>query len=180
LTLSNESVGGLLASGIYDGQPGSLLPGSAVGASPSPIPVGQTGQSGPVAVNVGQVYRVYTDIASLGTAGTDYTICLAEVAGDSCLNPQDEEVRATFNLDAEAESAGLSCTGNATCISQALQTDTGLSSACADCFGSVGGCAASNCALQCLGGSGSSGCRNCVASNCAQEFEVCSGWAYGQ
>ncbi len=111
---------------------------------------------------------------------TDYSICLAEIAGDSCLNPQDEAVCAAFNLDAETEAAGLSCTGNATCISQALQTDTGLSAGCADCCGSVGGCAASNCALQCLGGSGSSGCRNCVASNCAQEFEVCSGWRYGQ
>ena len=57
---------------------------------------------------------------------------------------------------------------------------TRIRSACADCYGSVGGCAASNCALQCLGDSGSSGCRNCVTSNCAAEFEICSGWTYGQ
>ena len=180
LTLFNESVGGLLASGIYDGQPGSLLPSSAVGASPSPLAVGQSGQSGLVEVNVGQVYRVYTDIASLGTAGTDYTICLAEVEGDACLNPEDEAVRAAYNLDAEAESAGLACTGNASCISQAMQNDTGLSAGCADCYGGTGGCAASNCALQCIGSSSSSGCRNCVASNCAAEFEICSGWTYQQ
>ena len=137
------------------------MPGSAVGQSPSPIPVGGSGTSGLVAVNGGQIYRVYTDIASLGTAGTNYTICLAEVEGDSCLNPEDEAVRTAYNLNAEAEAAGLSCTGNASCISSTLQNDTGLSPGCADCYGSVGGCAASNCALQCLGDSGSSGmpCR---------------------
>ena len=75
LTLFNEGGGGLLASGIYDGQPGSLLPGAATGASPSPVPVGGSAESGLVPVTGGQIYRVYTDIASLGTAGTNYTIC---------------------------------------------------------------------------------------------------------
>jgi hypothetical protein len=153
LTLSNDSVAALLAAGIYNGQPGSLLAGSAVGASPSPLAVGQSGTSGIVAVNVGQTYRVYTDIASLGTAGTNYTICLAEAAGDQCLNPEDEDVRAAYNLSAEAEDAGLSCTGSSSCISQTLQNDTGLSAECAGCYGDVGGCAASNCAFQCLGDS---------------------------
>ncbi len=179
LELAHEGGGGLLASGVYDGQPGNLVPGSAVGASPSPIPAGSSGQSGLFEVNLGVVYRVYTDIASPGTAGTNYRICLTEVAGDACLNDDDELVRSSYNLDSEAEAAGLDCTGNSSCISSTLQADTGLSAACADCFGGTGSCAASNCALQCLGDSGSSGCRSCVASNCATEFEVCSGWVYG-
>jgi cysteine-rich repeat protein len=179
LTLFNQGGGGLLAAGIYDGQPGSLLPDAAAGASPSPVPVGGSAESGLVAVNGGQVYRVYTDIASLGTAGTDYTICLAEVLGDNCLNPEDETVRASFNLAAEAEALGLSCTGDGSCISTGMQNNTGLSPGCADCYGGTGSCAAANCALACLGGSGSSGCLSCVESNCAQEFEICSGWVYG-
>lgn len=177
LTLTHKGGGGLLAAGVYTGEPGSLLAGSAVGASPSPIASGQSGQSGLFEINGAQVYRVYTDIASLGTAGTNYEICLAEVAGDACLNPEDELVRSSVNLDEEAGSSGLSCTGGAACISEHMQ-GVGLSAGCADCYGGTGSCAASNCAFQCLSDSGSSGCRSCVASNCAQEFEVCSGWAY--
>jgi hypothetical protein len=177
LTLTHKGGGGLLAAGVYTGEPGSLLAGSAVGASPSPIASGQSGQSGLFEINGAQVYRVYTDIASLGTAGTNYEICLAEVAGDACLNPEDELVRSSVNLDEEAGSSGLSCSGGASCISEHMQ-GVGLSAGCADCYGGTGSCAASNCAFQCLSDSGSSGCRSCVASNCAQEFEVCSGWAY--
>ncbi|HYB99034.1 MAG TPA: hypothetical protein VEC57_07835 [Candidatus Limnocylindrales bacterium] len=177
LTLNHKGGGGLLAAGVYDGQPGSLLAGSAVGASPSPIATGGSGQSGLFEVNVGQVYRVYTDIATLGTAGNNYEVCLAEVAGDACLNEADELVRSSVNLDAEAESSGVSCSGGASCISDHMES-VGLSPACADCYGGTGSCAASNCAFQCLSDSSSSGCRSCVASNCAQEFEVCSGWTY--
>ncbi|HYC53483.1 MAG TPA: hypothetical protein VEL28_00890 [Candidatus Binatia bacterium] len=177
LTLHHKGGGGLLAAGVYTGTPGSLLQGSAVGQSPAPIPTGGTGQSGLFEVGVGQIYRVYTDIASLGTAGNNYEICLAEVAGDACLNEADELVRSSVNLDEEAESSGLSCSGGASCISDHME-GVGLSPGCADCYGGTGSCAASNCAFQCLSDSGSSGCRSCVASNCAQEFEVCSGWPY--
>lgn len=179
LNLAHTGGGGLIASGVYNGQPGSLLPGAAVGASPSPIATGGSGQSGLFEVTQGSIYRVYTDIASLGTAGTNYEICLSEVAGDACLNEADELVRASFNLDEVAGDNGLSCTGGASCISNAMQAETGLSAGCADCYGGTGSCAASNCAGACLTNSSSSGCRSCVASNCASEFEVCSGWVYG-
>jgi len=179
LTLSHDGGGGLLAAGVYTAQPGSLVSGSAVGASPAPIPVGGSGESGSFAINAAQTYRVYTDIASLGTAGNDYTICIAEVPSDACVNAADELVRETVDIAAAAEAAGLSCLGDGACITSQLESTTGLSPACASCYGGTGSCAAGNCALQCLGDSGSSGCRNCVASNCAQEFEICSGWLYG-
>ncbi len=88
----------------------------------------------------------------------------------------------------------LSCTMNnnctmqpqqlADCIGGCTQEELGLGDGCAECYAGVGSCGSINCAgaeqCQCLGIAGCdptqiAGCNACLAENCNEPFEACSG-----
>eukprot|EP00924_Labyrinthula_sp_SR-Ha-C_P015039 snap_masked-scaffold_9-processed-gene-6.33-mRNA-1 protein AED:0.77 eAED:0.77 QI:0/0/0/0.5/1/1/2/0/573 len=100
---------------------------------------------------------------------------------DLCLNQSDLDVLLADDglvdnsyADRLAE-RGLSCLGAGSCVAELFETEDGLSSECASCFGSIASCSLANCASPCLGGQDSQACVDCSSEFCLPAFEECTG-----
>merc|ERR1711916_250520 len=83
------------------------------------------------------------------------------------------EHSATFN-ETVAE-CSKKCLGGDSCTTACVEKDTGLSSACADCFGTLAECGKEHCALKCIANPDSAKCKNCTFEYCGPDFVTCSG-----
>jgi len=108
---------------------------------------------------------------SVGTGGDATSQCLAGTG--QCNNPTDCAIQKS---DMEAweppcASSSLGAAGaTATCM-----VGHGLTQGCAECWGAVAACGASNCFTQCLADPNGTACRDCTAQNCDAAFATCSG-----
>lgn len=67
-----------------------------------------------------------------------------------------------------------SCSDDANCPSACISTETGLSSACADCYQQYSACVAAGCSDTCPG-QGGNACMLCEVDTCREAFQACSG-----
>ena len=113
-----------------------------------------------------------------GTTQTDGT-----TATGKCMNAADKALLdTTAKQDAitgKASTCGLGCltdTDPATCATTCVATGTGLSTACAGCYGATVLCSIKNCVAQCGVDPKSKACRDCqIKFNCISEFYKCTG-----
>eukprot|EP01129_Flabellula_baltica_P002931 TRINITY_DN12803_c0_g1_i1.p1 TRINITY_DN12803_c0_g1~~TRINITY_DN12803_c0_g1_i1.p1 ORF type:complete len:125 (-),score=17.07 TRINITY_DN12803_c0_g1_i1:54-428(-) len=112
---------------------------------------------------------------------TAIILCFCDLtsASNSCNNTAD--LKTIANLGPETIKNKLtactnSCFFSAKCIGPCFQKSTGLSEACADCYGNMAGCVAGHCALQCIDAE-STACTNCRNQYCTPGFIDCAGIA---
>jgi len=87
-------------------------------------------------------------------------------------------------VSAVATGCALGCLSDTSkikeCVSDCVNTETGLSKPCSDCFGSLIDCTAKNCLGLCAGGP-SDACTACqcgdntASANCYADFATCTG-----
>jgi hypothetical protein len=97
-------------------------------------------------------------------------------ATGACTNAADEAITDSAAFATDTEGCGMGCfldPNKAACVATCV-LKTGVSQACADCFGSHVACAIDNCLQECFDSS-SAGCVDCLASGCDPAFTECSG-----
>lgn len=102
----------------------------------------------------------------------------ARSSGGACQNADDQAVFDAVNVDAEVETCQLQCAFEAEigfCTAVCLTAATGLSGACAACYGQLTACNLSNCLDACLN-QGASACEWCRIVNCGETFATCTGF----
>ena len=60
------------------------------------------------------------------------------------------------------------------CIARCISDETGLSSACTSCYGSIAACSTAFCIAPCIQDAGSQECANCALENCI-DVNACTG-----
>lgn len=89
-----------------------------------------------------------------GTACTEHDVKLA-------INPNNH------HFPKQMDKCASDAWGDAKKVSACIKTHySGLSDACANCFGEMASCSASNCKLACLSDHFSDKCLDCVNTNC--------------
>ncbi len=142
---------GMDGSGAMGGAAG-MGPGVGMGGA-----AGVGGSSEPVSIGV---CDNPDDAAAMAGAG-DIQVIGGTCGSSSCLGSLGDP------------SAFASCVS--TCIQDAV---SGLSAACADCYGAVGGCGLANSCFACVSDSCSAGCLDCLAQGaCLETLDVCTGIA---
>lgn len=99
------------------------------------------------------------------------------VEGEACTNDED-----TAALDAAAETladtigecAFMCLGGGAPCAADCMETEVGVTTGCASCFGQIIACTIMNCAGQCFDAT-SPACAECREANCNPAFVACAG-----
>lgn len=116
---------------------------------------------------------------SCGSCLADYSCsaagqCEPIPPSDACVAEPDVAILCTVDVTEATSDCVIGCAlqpaGCANCVAAA----TGLSGACAGCYGAVLQCAVSACALQCFDAS-SPGCQACLAASCTPALEACAG-----
>ncbi|MFT6396262.1 MAG: hypothetical protein ACJAYU_001005 [Bradymonadia bacterium] len=110
--------------------------------------------------------------------------CLGiSTAEGACTNSADTIVLAETGTDAITGVMGdcsIGCFSGgdpASCISECVEGDTGLSADCSACFGATGACTLSSCLFDCISPD-SPGCASCVESSCGEAFSECAGLGF--
>jgi len=101
---------------------------------------------------------------------------------DACNNAADLAILNEADPAAVAQTClvnGGCSFSDAACISRCIAQETGLSAACARCFGETSVCALENCLNVCLADPGGAGCLDCLDLHCLEDFEACSGVTWG-
>lgn len=95
----------------------------------------------------------------------------------ACTNAADQAILDDPTLDAEGKisKCGSDNLAAEPATKNCIKAQTGLSDGCVTCFDNTIQCAATNCWLQCIGGSDSQPCKDCLAQFCDGPFEACSG-----
>jgi hypothetical protein len=103
---------------------------------------------------------------SAGTGGTGGTT-------GACINAADTAIicESTFMDEVAACGFGEGAEAISTCVTE----NTGVSGACATCFGDVTECGALNCSTDCGPAPDSQECTVCRAANCGAAFNACAG-----
>ncbi|MBI5532466.1 MAG: hypothetical protein HY898_07115 [Deltaproteobacteria bacterium] len=128
---------------------------------------------------------------SAGTAGTGGTSedggdldAPVETGGDApfeagsgaCTNTADLAIiQGSTDFQTKVGDCAKSNMGADPATKNCIIQQTGISDACATCFGAEIKCAASKCMVQCIADSNSQPCKDCRAQNCDPAFTVCSG-----
>lgn len=113
-----------------------------------------------------------------GTTCVDGT-CVSDLPGGACTGAGDMAV-----LEDGAFAQDFNCLGQCMngadpqCASPCLQETYGLTPACADCSSAMVACGVSACLMNCVTDPQSPACLDCVATNCAPDFEQCAGVPY--
>jgi hypothetical protein len=107
------------------------------------------------------------DASGDGASGQD--------AGPACTNAADEAVTMSPAFATAPRDCGFNCFSmpDSSCAKDCIQK-TGLSSACATCWGDTINCGAKNCLAQCID-STNPACDACTMQYCAPAFHACSG-----
>jgi len=96
----------------------------------------------------------------------------------ACTNPADRAIIDAGGLETILQNCAASCIGAGDfeqCVSDCMTDQTGLSPACADCFGALAGCIVAFCFSECAIPD-SPECIACMEANgCTAAFDACSG-----
>ncbi len=111
--------------------------------------------------------------------GDDTTDTGEDLGVDNCLNDADQAVLSAPDADivGQATTCGLGCIGQPpSCATPCVAEKTGLSEACAACYGAIINCSISNCVGPCAADPGGDDCTTCQVENgCVELLETCSG-----
>ena len=99
----------------------------------------------------------------------------------ACTNPADLAALQSADIATTISDCAMSCImgGGDTCAKDCVIEKTGLSDACAQCFGDIISCATSKCMFQCMGGD-TPECASCRETSCNPAFEECAGVSANQ
>ena len=100
-------------------------------------------------------------------------------AQGNCENDADAALLDTIDVETVAQDCIFECLAgfDRTCLRECVQTNTGASAGCSDCFAEYGNCAGTRCLTQCVGGFNAT-CEDCLADNCSAQFETCAGFGF--
>jgi hypothetical protein len=125
--------------------------------------------------------------ASCGTCGAGEACqagrCVPTVpTDDACANAQDLAILNRVDATQVAQECILAagCGTDEACIADCIQSQTGISDACAACYGALAGCGLQFCLLTCYQDPGGPSCLACLDENCMTAFEACSGVTWGR
>lgn len=101
--------------------------------------------------------------------------------GDACANAEDLAILNSVDAQAVAETCVLEagCGTDEACLAACVAAETGISEACAECYGALAGCGIRSCLLDCYNDPGGELCLACLDANCMADFEACSGVTWG-
>jgi hypothetical protein len=99
----------------------------------------------------------------------------ADASGGACANAADQATTMSSGFSTAPRDCGFMCFSmpDSSCAKDCIQK-TGLSSACATCWGDAINCGAKNCLAECLDPS-STACTSCTTQHCDPAFRACSG-----
>jgi len=100
-------------------------------------------------------------------------------ANGACVNDADQDTLADVagTIESAVGNCAFQCIADpapGTCAGACVATATGLSAACANCFGGAVACTIANCIAQCIDAA-SQACADCRAANCNEDFRACAG-----
>jgi hypothetical protein len=152
--------GGVQAFIVSDSLPGGAGGSDGAGGSgaPPPTPLDQCVNS--------------ADQAALEALATDELsgpAIVGMIAGDCPQSACGAEIVAVLGDTSEAARNAL---GN--CIASCISDQTGLSTACTGCYGSIAACSTAFCLAPCLADAGSQECADCALQNCI-DVNACTG-----
>ncbi|NUN12590.1 MAG: hypothetical protein HUU55_03020 [Myxococcales bacterium] len=112
-------------------------------------------------------------------ANANLCVDACEPQGLACLNTADLAAMSNVNTGVIGSNCGVSClfAGDpAACTATCVQNQTGVSGACASCFGDLVACTIDNCVSACATNPSSSNCFVCQANaGCTEAFNQCAG-----
>ena len=119
-----------------------------------------------------------TDQAGTDEGGTDE----GGTGSGACTNAADQEIIGSTDVAAEARTCGLAAIGKPPgSATPCIVAATGLTEACAGCYGGTVDCTIANCIGDCAADPSGQPCSDCqVEKGCIAAFEECSGVVAGQ
>lgn len=93
----------------------------------------------------------------------------------ACTNSADETVIAMNMVPDQLQTCTNMHTFDANARRSCIETTTGLTMACADCYADEVTCGINMCAGQCAANPNGTMCRNCVSTHCDPPFNACAG-----
>jgi hypothetical protein len=164
---SSSGSGGTTGTGGAAGSASGGVAGSSSGGAAGSATGGTAGSTGGAAGSATGGAGGTAGAATGGTGG----------GAGACTNAADQAILDDPSLMAEEK---ISQCGNDNLAqepgtSNCIKQQTGLSDPCVGCFAGTIQCAATNCWLQCIGGSTAPACTACLAQFCNTPFEACSG-----
>ncbi|MBW2276313.1 MAG: hypothetical protein JRF63_02410 [Deltaproteobacteria bacterium] len=122
------------------------------------------------------------DDDSDGDVDCDDPDCALVAASEgACINPDDMEIYAGFDANAEWNKCvpgapyGLGCFTDVECNTQCVHDNTGISLECSGCFAELVACFIGNCATECAQQPPTEECNECVTANCGPPYTECFG-----
>ena len=114
---------------------------------------------------------------SAGSAGSAGAAGGPPDAGSgACTNQADFTIISSDpTFQADVQKCATDNMGASPATKNCIITQTGLSDACATCFGDTIKCAAQKCMMQCIADPNGQSCKECRAQNCDPSFVQCSG-----
>lgn len=149
------------------GGTGGSSTGGSAGASGTGGVAGQAGQAG-----AGGTSQDGGELDAPVETGEDAPV---EGGSGACTNPADATIMAASDFQSKVSDCATKNWGADPATKNCVIKDTGLSDACATCFGAEIKCAATKCMTQCISDSNSQQCKDCRAQNCDPAFTTCSG-----
>ena len=100
--------------------------------------------------------------------------------GGACTNEADLALINSDDVDVTgaAQTCGLGCLGDddpGACSAACVSEETGISEACAGCYGDTVLCSAENCLADCAMDPAGDACGECQAEFCLDDFYACTG-----
>ena len=101
-----------------------------------------------------------------------------ETAGQTgaCINDGDLAINQMPGFEDDLVACAIGAIADREDTAMCLVDMHGLSEECADCYGSITECSATNCITPCSADEVSQECRSCVADNCQDDFNSCTGF----
>ena len=113
-----------------------------------------------------------------GDAGVDAETDTGGGGTGRCLNPADQAIFGTADVETATLDCGLGCLSSAdpaACAGSCVAAATGLSSDCAGCQGSKVACTITNCLSSCAADPTAFACEVCQINSCERAYDLCSG-----
>jgi len=106
----------------------------------------------------------------------DLPVDLSDISPGACTNAADQAILADVDVVLEAETCVMTCSMDMECMAGCLSDNTGLSSACSQCYAEATGCILTYCLSGCMSDPHSDVCIACMVENgCYGPFVLCSG-----
>jgi len=101
---------------------------------------------------------------------------LVILTGGACTNEADQLALCTTDINTVLQDCANNggCGTDANCYGTCMAAATNVSATCSGCFGQMAACVGTTCIWDCFDPN-STGCQNCVATNCWPLVESCGG-----